>query len=134
MEKRQALLSEAQGMLLTPLFPEPMRRRDGRGRPRSSNLASLDGTMRYTPGTRDDAADKMQIIQDLKIMAMTMNDTEGHLHFDPDPKPAVFQPLAENTDRFKKLNERFGLKSPLLGRGRRRTIREAGHQSLFGLR
>src|ERR1700692_1726686 len=45
MKKRQALLSEEQWAVLVPLFPEPKRRKDGRGRPCASNRACLQGIL-----------------------------------------------------------------------------------------
>ena len=45
MKKRLVLLSEAQWMMLAPLFPEPKRRRDGRGRPWACNRACLEGIL-----------------------------------------------------------------------------------------
>jgi transposase len=45
MKKRQALLSEEQWAVLVPLFPEPKRRKDGRGRPWASNRACLQGIL-----------------------------------------------------------------------------------------
>jgi hypothetical protein len=45
MKKRQALLSEEQWAVLIPLFPEPRRRKDGRGRPWASNRACLQGIL-----------------------------------------------------------------------------------------
>ena len=45
MKKRQQLLSEEQWEILCPLFPEPKRRKDGRGRPWASNRACLEGIL-----------------------------------------------------------------------------------------
>ena len=45
MRKRQELLSEAQWKVLEGLFPEPKRRKDGRGRPWASNRACLEGIL-----------------------------------------------------------------------------------------
>jgi len=45
MKKRPVLLSEEQWTVLAPLFPEPKRRRDGRGRPWASNRACLEGIL-----------------------------------------------------------------------------------------
>ena len=45
MKKRTVLLSEQQWPLLAPLFPEPRRRNDGRGRPWASNRACLLGIL-----------------------------------------------------------------------------------------
>src|SRR6266404_2454732 len=45
MKKRQKLLTEEQWELLEPLFPEPKRRRDGRGRPWASNRACFEGIL-----------------------------------------------------------------------------------------
>lgn len=44
-KKRQVLLSEAQWEVLCPLFPEPKRRKDGRGRPWASNRSCLEGIL-----------------------------------------------------------------------------------------
>jgi transposase len=43
--KQQKLLSDAQWGVLTPLFPEPKRRKDGRGRPWTSNRSCLEGIL-----------------------------------------------------------------------------------------
>src|ERR1700733_13493398 len=45
MKKREALLSEEQWAVMVPLFPEPKRRKDGRGRPWASNRACLRGIL-----------------------------------------------------------------------------------------
>src|ERR1035441_3619166 len=45
MKKRQKLLTDAQWELVGPLFPEPPRRRDNRGRPWTSNRACLEGIL-----------------------------------------------------------------------------------------
>lgn len=45
MKKKPELLSEAQWLVLAPLFPEPKRRRDGRGRPWASNRACFEGIL-----------------------------------------------------------------------------------------
>jgi transposase len=45
MKKRESLLSEEQWAVLVPLFPEPRRRKDGRGRPWASNRACLQGIL-----------------------------------------------------------------------------------------
>ena len=44
-KKREVLLSEAQWIVLSALFPEPKRRRDGRGRPWASNRSCLEGIL-----------------------------------------------------------------------------------------
>jgi transposase len=44
-KKRFQLLSKAQWELIEPLLPEPKRRKDGRGRPWSSNRACLEGIL-----------------------------------------------------------------------------------------
>jgi hypothetical protein len=56
-------------------------------------------TMLYTPGARDDSADKMQIIQDLKMMAMTMNNGEG---------VSVLTPIQGNRNGFGEASEHEG--------------------------
>src|ERR1039458_9435270 len=45
MKKRPELLSEKQWLALVPLFPEPKRRKDGRGRPWATNHACLQGIL-----------------------------------------------------------------------------------------
>ena len=45
MKKRQKLLSDEQWELIGPLFPEPRRRRDKRGRPWSSNRECFEGIL-----------------------------------------------------------------------------------------
>jgi len=45
MKKRQKLLSDEQWEIVGPLFPEPRRRRDNRGRPWASNRACLEGIL-----------------------------------------------------------------------------------------
>jgi transposase len=45
MKKRPVLLSEAQWSVLAPLFPEPKRRKDGRGRPWATNKSCLLGIL-----------------------------------------------------------------------------------------
>ena len=45
MKKKKQLLSEEQWKILEPLFPEPKRRRDGRGRPWTSNCECLEGIL-----------------------------------------------------------------------------------------
>lgn len=45
MKKRRELLSEEQWKILEPLFPEPKRRKDGRGRPWAANRACLEGIL-----------------------------------------------------------------------------------------
>jgi transposase len=45
MKKPQQLLSEEQWKILEPLFPEPKRRKDGRGRPWASNRECLQGIL-----------------------------------------------------------------------------------------
>src|SRR3984885_808683 len=46
MKKRQNLLSDEQWELIAPLFPEPRRRRDKRGRPWACNRACFEGILR----------------------------------------------------------------------------------------
>ncbi len=41
-KQREVLLSEAQWNILGPLFPEPRRRKDGRGYPWASNRSCLE--------------------------------------------------------------------------------------------
>ena len=45
MKKQPELLSEKQWKVLEPLFPEPKRRKDGRGRPWASNRECLQGIL-----------------------------------------------------------------------------------------
>ena len=45
MKKRQKLLSDEQWELIGPLFPEPRRRKDNRGRPWAENRACLEGIL-----------------------------------------------------------------------------------------
>ena len=45
MKKRQKLLTDEQWELVGPLFPEPRRRRDNRGRPCASNRGCLEGIL-----------------------------------------------------------------------------------------
>jgi len=45
MKKPPELLSEDQWKILEPMFPEPKRRKDGRGRPWSSNRECLQGIL-----------------------------------------------------------------------------------------
>ena len=45
MKKRQRLLSDEQWELIGPLFPEPRRRKDNRGRPWAENRACLEGIL-----------------------------------------------------------------------------------------
>lgn len=45
MKKRQKLLTEEQWELIGPLFPDPRRRRDNRGRPWASNRACFEGIL-----------------------------------------------------------------------------------------
>ena len=45
MKKRLELLSEEQWGILGPLFPEPKRRKDGRGRPWATNRECLEGIL-----------------------------------------------------------------------------------------
>jgi len=42
-KKREVLLDDVQWSVLAPLFPEPKRRKDGRGRPWSSNRSCVEG-------------------------------------------------------------------------------------------
>jgi transposase len=44
-EKRQKLLTDEQWELIAPLFPEPRRRRENRGRPWASNRACFEGIL-----------------------------------------------------------------------------------------
>jgi transposase len=44
-KKREVLLSEVQWKIVEPLFPEPRRRKDGRGRPWASNRSCLEGIL-----------------------------------------------------------------------------------------
>jgi transposase len=43
--KQQKLLSDEQWAILTLLFPEPKRRKDGRGHPWASNRSCLEGVL-----------------------------------------------------------------------------------------
>ena len=45
MKKRQKLLTDEQWELIGPLFPEPKRRKDGRGRPWAANRTCLEGIL-----------------------------------------------------------------------------------------
>ena len=45
MKKRQKLLSDEQWELIGPLFPEPRRRKDNRGRPWAENRVCLEGIL-----------------------------------------------------------------------------------------
>lgn len=45
MKKRQKLLSDEQWELIGPLFPEPRRRKDNRGRPWAENRACFEGIL-----------------------------------------------------------------------------------------
>jgi transposase len=45
MKKRQELLSQEQWKILEPLFPEPKRRKDGRGRPWAVNRECVEGIL-----------------------------------------------------------------------------------------
>jgi len=45
MKKRQKLLSDEQWELIGPLFPEPRRRKDNRGRPWAENRACLESIL-----------------------------------------------------------------------------------------
>ena len=45
MKKRQKLLTDEQWELIGPLFPEPRRRKDNRGRPWAENRACLEGIL-----------------------------------------------------------------------------------------
>jgi transposase len=45
MKKRQKVLTDEQWELLVPLFPEPRRRRDNRGRPWASNRECFEGIL-----------------------------------------------------------------------------------------
>jgi transposase len=45
LKKQQKLLIDEQWEVLTPLFPEPARRKDGRGRPWVSNRSCLEGIL-----------------------------------------------------------------------------------------
>ena len=44
-EEAASFLSEVQWEVLCPLFPEPKRRKDGRGRPWASNRSCLEGIL-----------------------------------------------------------------------------------------
>jgi transposase len=44
-KKREVLLDDAQWKVLASLFPEPRRRKDGRGRPWASNRSCLEGIL-----------------------------------------------------------------------------------------
>ena len=45
MKKRQKLLRDEQGEVIGPLFPEPRRRKDNRGRPWAENRACFEGIL-----------------------------------------------------------------------------------------
>ncbi len=45
MKKRPVFFSEEQWAIIAPLFPEPKRRKDGRGRPWAKNRSCLEGIL-----------------------------------------------------------------------------------------